>query len=113
MKPRDASTAHSSTAAESMHMLLKQNACYSKHINHDVLKDLFTDEKDRDLLYTLDEKDKDQNVIVVEEGGRYMGGHLLLREASRQRIYTEVFIVVACTSTRVNHEHLQTIIIEF
>ena len=78
MKPRDASTPHGSMAAESVRMLLKQNVRYSKRINYDVLKDLFTDEKDRDLLYTLDEKDKDQNVIVIEEGSRHMGGQALL-----------------------------------
>ena len=78
MKPHDASTPHGSMAAESVRTLLKQNVRYSKRINYDVLKDLFTDEKDRDLLYTLDEKDKDQNVIVIEEGSRCMGGHALL-----------------------------------
>lgn len=75
MKPRDASTPHGSTAAESVRTLLKQNARYSKRINYDALKDLFTDEKDGDLLYTLDEKDEDQNVVVVEEGGGRVGGH--------------------------------------
>ena len=74
MKPRDASTPHGSTAAESVRTLLKQNARYSKRINYDALKDLFTDEKDGDILYTLDEKDEDQN-IVVEEGGGRVGGH--------------------------------------
>lgn len=75
MKPRDASTPHGSTAAESVRTLLKQNARYSKRINYDALKDLFTDEKDGDMLYTLDEKDEDQNVVVVEEGGGRVGGH--------------------------------------
>ncbi|KAI9457609.1 BRF1-domain-containing protein [Lactarius psammicola] len=74
MKPRDASTPHGSTAAESVRTLLKQNARYSKRINYDALKDLFTDEKDADLLFTLDEKDEDQNVVVEEGGGR-VGGH--------------------------------------
>jgi len=74
MKPRDASTPHGSTAAESVRTLLKQNARYSKRINYDALKDLFTDEKDEDLLYTLDEKEEDQNVVVEEGGGR-VGGH--------------------------------------
>ncbi|KAI9438536.1 BRF1-domain-containing protein [Lactarius indigo] len=78
MKPRDASTPHGSTAAESVRTLLKQNARYSKRINYDALKDLFTDEKDEDLLYTLDEKDEDQNVVVEEGGGR-VGGHALPR----------------------------------
>ncbi|KAF8265278.1 cyclin-like protein [Lactarius quietus] len=75
MKPRDASTPHGSTAAESVRTLLKQNARYSKRINYDALKDLFTDEKEGDLLYTLDEKEEDQNVVVVEEGGGRVGGH--------------------------------------
>ena len=75
MKPRDASTPHGSTAAESVRTLLKQNARYSKRINYDALKDLFTDEKDGDLLYTLDEKEEDRNVVVVEEGGGRVGGH--------------------------------------
>ncbi|KAH9055168.1 BRF1-domain-containing protein [Lactarius deliciosus] len=78
MKPRDASTPHGSTAAESVRTLLKQNARYSKRINYDALKDLFTDEKDEDLLYTLDEKDEDQNVVVEEGGGR-VGAHALPR----------------------------------
>lgn len=74
MKPRDASTPHGSTAAESVRTLLKQNARYSKRINYDALKDLFTDGKDEDLLYTLDEKEEDRNVVVEEGGGR-VGGH--------------------------------------
>lgn len=57
-----------------MRTLLKQNARYSKRINYDALKDLFTDGKDEDLLYTLDEKEEDRNVVVEEGGGR-VGGH--------------------------------------
>jgi transcription factor IIIB subunit 2 len=71
-KPRDASTPHGSTAAESVRTLLKQNARYSKRINYDALKDLFTDEKDEDessMLYTIDDKE------VVEEGGGRIGRH--------------------------------------
>ncbi|KAI0300116.1 hypothetical protein B0F90DRAFT_1668430 [Multifurca ochricompacta] len=78
VKPRDASTPHGSTAAESVRTLLKQNARYSKRINYDALKDLFTDgkdEKDDDgILYTLDDKEEDASVVVEEGGGR-IGGH--------------------------------------
>jgi transcription factor IIIB subunit 2 len=52
--------------------LLKQNARYSKRINYDALKDLFTDEKDEEdgsMLYTIEGKE------VVEEGGGRVGGH--------------------------------------
>ncbi|KAI0073095.1 BRF1-domain-containing protein [Panus rudis PR-1116 ss-1] len=42
-KPRDASTPHGSTAAESVQNFLKKNPKYSKRINYDALKDLFTD----------------------------------------------------------------------
>jgi transcription factor IIIB 90 kDa subunit len=60
--------------------LLKQNARYSKRINYDALKDLFTDEKDEEkdggTLYTLDDdKEEDANVVFVEEGGGRVGGH--------------------------------------
>jgi len=78
VKPRDASTPHGSTAAESVRTLLKQNARYSKRINYDALKDLFTDEKDEDddgMLYTIDNKDEDATSVVVEEGGGRVGGH--------------------------------------
>ncbi len=71
-KPRDASTPHGSTAAESVRTLLKQNARYSKRINYDALKDLFTDEKEKDespVLYTIDGKE------IVEEGGGRIGRH--------------------------------------
>ena len=95
MKPCDTSTPHCSTPAESVHTLLKQNPRYSKHINYNTLKDLFTDKKDRDLLYTLDKKDKDQNVVIIEEGSGRMGGCALLRE---------VFMIVTCTSTRTNEQ---------
>lgn len=70
-KPRDASTPHGSTAAESVRTLLKQNARYSKRINYDALKDLFTDEKEEEesMLYTIDDKE------IVEEGGGRIGRH--------------------------------------
>jgi transcription factor IIIB 90 kDa subunit len=76
-KPRDASTPHGSTAAESVRTLLKQNARYSKRINYDALKDLFADAKDDDeVLYTLedDKEDDDVNFMLVEEGGGRVGG---------------------------------------
>jgi transcription factor IIIB subunit 2 len=79
-KPRDASTPHGSTAAESVRTLLKQNARYSKRINYDALKDLFTNEKDEDdgKLYTFDSKEES---VVVEEGGGRVGGHAGLIDA--------------------------------
>ncbi|KAH9994655.1 cyclin-like protein [Russula vinacea] len=79
VKPRDASTPHGSTAAESVRTLLKQNARYSKRINYDALKDLFTDEKDEDessALYIIEGKE-----VVVEEGGGRIGGHAGLIDA--------------------------------
>jgi transcription factor IIIB subunit 2 len=75
-KPRDASTPHGSTAAESVRTLLKQNARYSKRINYDALKDLFTDDKDEEddgTLYTIHDKE-DPTDVVVEEGGGRVGG---------------------------------------
>jgi transcription factor IIIB 90 kDa subunit len=90
-KPRDASTPHGNTAAESVRTLLKQNARYSKRINYDALKDLFTDEKDEDndgKLYTIHD-DKDEEIapsVVVEEGGGRVGGHAdLINAAELQR----------------------------
>ena len=62
-----------------MRTLLKQNARYSKRINYDALKDLFTDEKDDEessMLYTIDGKE------IVEEGGGRIGGHAGLIDAS-------------------------------
>lgn len=76
-KPRDATTPHGNTAAESVRTLLKQNARYSKRINYDALKDLFTNEKDEDddgTLYTIDNKEEDAMSMVVEEGGGRIGG---------------------------------------
>ncbi len=76
-KPRDASTPHGSTAAESVRTLLKQNARYSKRINYDALKDLFMDDKGEEessMLYTIDGKE------IVEEGGGRIGRHVGLIE---------------------------------
>ncbi|OJT08769.1 hypothetical protein TRAPUB_335, partial [Trametes pubescens] len=42
-KPRDASTSHGSTAAESVRNLIKKKPKYSKRVNYNALKDVFTD----------------------------------------------------------------------
>ncbi|KAG6896547.1 hypothetical protein C0992_007543 [Termitomyces sp. T32_za158] len=85
-KPRDATTPHGNTAAESVRNLLKKNSKYSKRINYDALKDLFVDGggspveakmslseiKDDADLYTFDD-DKNEDgtgmVIIEEEPG--------------------------------------------
>ncbi|KAI0085997.1 Brf1-like TBP-binding domain-containing protein [Irpex rosettiformis] len=85
-KPRDASTPHGATAAESVKNLLKKNPRYSKRINYDALRDLFdggvggqVEEQKVNLdteMYTMDpEKEEDEmgNVVVVEEGGGGVG----------------------------------------
>lgn len=83
-KPRDATTPHGNTAAESVRNLLKKNPKYSKRINYDALKDLFVESggsssvaakmrlgaiKDDDDLYTFDdEKDEDRlGMVIIEE----------------------------------------------
>lgn len=85
-KPRDASTPHGSTAAESVRNLIKKNPRYSKRINYDALKDLFTDDgaavklsmtpaaddKD-DELYYMEDKSDAEGMVVVEEGGGGVG----------------------------------------
>ena len=82
-KPRDASTPHGSTAAESVRNLIKKNPKYSKRINYNALKDLFTDDgasfhmptgddnKDDDetQLYTIDDKSDGEGMLIVEESG--------------------------------------------
>ncbi|KAH9932745.1 uncharacterized protein BXZ73DRAFT_89901 [Epithele typhae] len=82
-KPRDASTPHGSTAAESVRNLIKKNPKYSKRINYNALKDLFTEDgslfqmpnaededKDEDgQIYTMDDKDDDEGMLVEEPGG--------------------------------------------
>lgn len=45
MKPRDTSTPHGTTAAESVRNLLKKNPKYSKKINYAVLDQFFKPEK--------------------------------------------------------------------
>ncbi|KAG6901197.1 hypothetical protein C0995_015480 [Termitomyces sp. Mi166 len=83
-KPRDATTPHGNTAAESVRNLLKKNPKYSKRINYDALKDLFVEgggppsiaakmglgeEKDEADLYTFgDDKDEDGiGMVIIEE----------------------------------------------
>ncbi|EIN10033.1 cyclin-like protein [Punctularia strigosozonata HHB-11173 SS5] len=80
-KPRDASTPHGSTAAESARNLVKKNPKFSKRINYDALKDLFIDEdnkldiafaegRENDNLYTMPgEEDAEGMEVVEEEGG--------------------------------------------
>ena len=73
-KPRDASTLHGSTAAESVQSLLKKNAKYSKRINYNALKDLFDgDEKiEGHGLYIMDDY-KEEGIVIEEEGGGGIG----------------------------------------
>jgi len=85
-KPRDATTAHGSTAAESVKNLLKKNPKYSKRINYDALKDLFvegggppslaatmgvSDEKDDAELYTFgdDKSEEGAPMVIIEDAG--------------------------------------------
>lgn len=65
-----------------MRNLIKKNAHYSKRINYDALKDLFTvdgpvelpttpgpDDKDDDPLYVMEDKSDGESMLVVEEPG--------------------------------------------
>lgn len=79
-KPRDATTPHGATAAESVRNLIKKNARYSKRINYDALRDLFDgagpveDEKlnvDGDM-WTMD-ANKEDEAVFIEEGGGAVG----------------------------------------
>ena len=90
-KPRDTSTPHGTTAAESVRNLLKKNPKYSKRINYAVLDQFFKpeksstpdgeeageeeeeeeEEKEEAVLYRIDEKDNGEGEEVVEEGGEY------------------------------------------
>ncbi|PCH43896.1 BRF1-domain-containing protein [Wolfiporia cocos MD-104 SS10] len=95
-KPRDASTASGSTAAESVRNLVKKNPKYSKRINYDALESLFTndvpatsfpglsniDDKDDEGLYYMDEKSDGEGMVVVEEGGGGVGMAPPLRSRS-------------------------------
>ena len=92
-KPRDASTPHGTTAAESVRNLLKKNPKYSKKINYAVLDQFFKPEespipdggeeegeeeedegKEGVGLYRMgtNEKDDGEGEEVVEEGGEYL-----------------------------------------
>ncbi|KAJ4468866.1 BRF1-domain-containing protein [Lentinula aciculospora] len=95
-RPRDTSTPHGATPAESVRNLIQKNPKYSKRINYDALKDLFVDSNggapsnhkfrsdfgsigageslvnfDDVDLYTMDDKDDkdDTDLIVIEEDG--------------------------------------------
>lgn len=88
-KPRDTTTPHGNTAAESVRNLLRKNPRYSKKINYAVLDQFFKpgksstpgDDDERDggeeegetELYQIDgmEKDDGEGEEVVEEGGEY------------------------------------------
>ena len=69
-----------------MRNLIKKNPKYSKRINYNALKELFTDEgpsyqlpgaeedKDDDGgLYTIDDKSDGEGMLIVEEGGGGVG----------------------------------------
>lgn len=75
-KPRDASTPSGNTAAESVKNLLKKSSKYSKRINYDALKGLFSEDgtsKTEDKLYTFDDDKEDEEAgdadDYVTEGG--------------------------------------------
>ena len=88
-KPRDTSTPHGTTAAESVRNLLKKNPKYSKKINYAVLDQFFRPEKSSTPgdegeedeegggeevgLHQIDEIERDdgEGEEVVEEGGEY------------------------------------------
>ncbi|KAI0701094.1 hypothetical protein BC835DRAFT_1442700 [Cytidiella melzeri] len=81
-KPRDASTPHGATAAESVKNLIKKNPRYSKRINYDALRDLFDgagplgsiEDQKIDMtkeMYTMEQED--EMGVVVEEGGGRVG----------------------------------------
>lgn len=94
-KPRDASTAHGRTAAESVRALLKKNPRYSKRINYEALRELFDTgpgpsaggaavrkegeaEAEGDggtSLYFMDKEEEDDGMlVVVEEPGAFVPG---------------------------------------
>jgi transcription factor IIIB subunit 2 len=97
-KPRDATTAHGSTAAESVQNLIKKNPKYSKRINYDALKDLFvegggprslaatmgfSDEKDDAELYTFgDDKSEEEPMVIIEDAGTVATPKGPIREAA-------------------------------
>ncbi|KAF9069472.1 hypothetical protein BDP27DRAFT_1383193 [Rhodocollybia butyracea] len=113
-KPRDTTTPHGATTAESVRSLIQKNPKYSKRINYDALKDLFVDSNDNinhpldtnfdsqaafdgaigplnfDVgdadLYTMDDKDDkdDTDLVVIEEDGIVGVSPLPSREAMDQ-----------------------------
>ncbi|KZT05708.1 BRF1-domain-containing protein [Laetiporus sulphureus 93-53] len=111
-KPRDVTTPHGSTVAESVRNLIKKNPKYSKRINYDALKDLFTDdtkasrvpmgpevdEKDNDL-YVMDEKSEGEGVLIVEEAGGGVG-MTLQRSRSTSKTPREGKTVVVVDESR-------------
>ena len=88
-KPRDTSSPHGTTAAESVRNMLKRNPKYSKKINYAVLDQFFKPEEsftpdggeeeeeegkeEVGSMYRIDENEKDdgEGGEVVEEGGEY------------------------------------------
>lgn len=83
-KPRDTTTPHGATAAESVRNLIKKNPRYSKRINYDALRDLFdgagpsgtTEDEKLNMngdMWTLDPEKEDEIGVVIEEGGGAVG----------------------------------------
>ena len=79
-----------------MRNLIKKNPKYSKRINYNALKELFTDEgpsfhlpgadddKDDDGgLYTMDDKSDGEGMLIVEEGGGGVGQARQIKSKSR------------------------------
>lgn len=83
-KPRDSSTPHGSTPAESVRNLLKKTKKFSRRINYEALNDLFVDEADTpslarspstdigngtdDAIYHFDDRsDEESTMLIVEE----------------------------------------------
>ena len=79
-----------------MRNLIKKNPKYSKRINYNALKELFTDEgpsfhlpgadddKDDDGgLYTMDDKGDGEGMLIVEEGGGGVGQARQIKSKSR------------------------------
>lgn len=94
-KPRDATTAHGSTTAESVQNLIKKNPKYSKRINYDALKDLFiegggppslaatmgvSDEKDDMDLYSFGDDKSEEAMVIIEDAGTVATSKELIHE---------------------------------
>ncbi|KAF8891806.1 hypothetical protein BD779DRAFT_1799037 [Infundibulicybe gibba] len=78
-QPRDASTPHGSTAAESVRTLLKKHPKYSKRINYDALKDLFIDGPPHPSMRD-DDDDKEDDLYDDKSDGEGIGGMVLIEE---------------------------------